>query len=322
MNIFITGASGFVGGAIAKHLSRNHSVRCMSRSAASDAVIQALGCEPVRCALGAVDAALLANTDTVIHAAAFVGDWGSHADYWQANVVGTEQLLASARSAGVHRFIHIGTEAALWYGQDMVDVDETCPYAEDSPFLYAATKATAEIRVLDANRAETFTTLSIRPRMVWGPGDQTILPAVRSMVEAGKFVWINQGKVLTSTTHIANLVHAVELALTRGNGGEAYFVADEGNTSLREFLTRLLATVGVTPPATSLPKNIVYPLAVCCEWLWRLLRLQSAPPLTRHAIGLMSCHCTLRIDKARRDLGYVPLLTVAEGMAALTRAAS
>ena len=318
MNIFITGASGFIGGAIAAKLASQHEVRCMSRRETSDAVIRGLGAEPVRCALSEVTPDHLAGSEVVIHAAAYVGDWGSREDYWQANVVGTEQLVAAAREAGVRRFVHIGTEAALWHGQDMVDVDEHYPYAENSPFLYAETKAEAEKRVLAANNpAGGFTTISIRPRLVWGPGDQTVLPAVKEMVEAGKFTWINQGAALTSTTHIHNLVHGVELALERGAAGEAYFITDGETWTIRDFLTRLLATEDLTPPDTSLPKALVYPIASLCELIWRGLKLDSAPPLTRHAIGLMSCDCTLSIEKARCDLGYDPIVDVETGLAQL-----
>ncbi len=320
MNIFVTGASGFIGGAIAKKLTALHTVRCMSRSEKSDAVIRELGAEPVRCALGAVTAADLAASEIVIHAAAYVGDWGTREDFWQANVVGTEQLLAAAREAGVKRFVHIGTEAALWYGQDMVDVDESYPYAENSPFLYAETKAEAEKRVLAANDpGNGFETISIRPRLVWGPGDQTVLPAVREMVERGQFTWVNSGAALTSTTHIHNLVHGVELALEKGASGGAYFITDGETWSIRDFLTRLLATEGITPPDKSLPKALVYPIAALCEMIWRGLRLKRAPPLTRHAIGLMSCTCTLSINKARRDLGYEPQIDVKTGMVQLAR---
>jgi nucleoside-diphosphate-sugar epimerase len=212
--IFLTGASGFVGGAIAKSLQSTVTVRAMSRAPQSDAAIAALGATPVRCELGALTTEHLAGCDAVIHCAAFVKQWGTRDRFWQTNVEGTQQLLQVARDAGVKRFIHIGTEAALFYGQHMRDIDESYPYPRSSPFLYSATKAAAEQRVLAAN-APGFTTISIRPRFVWGPGDQTILPVLVKMVASKKFIWINDGKARTSTTHIANLVHAVTLALAR-----------------------------------------------------------------------------------------------------------
>ncbi len=313
MKLFITGASGFVGGAVAAALRADYDIVAMSRSVRSDARIRAAGVTPLRCSLADVDAAHLAGCEVVVHSAAFVGAWGTRQQFREANVAGTTRLLEAARAAGVRRFVHIGTEAALFRGQPMRDIDETYPYPARTPYLYAETKAEAERRVLAAN-APGFETLSLRPRMVWGPGDQTILPAVVRMVEAGRFVWVDGGRARTSTTHIDNLVHAVRLALTSGRGGEAYFVTDGPPTTIRVFLTALLATAGVTPPDRSMPGWLLRGLAFCVEGGWRLFGLRKEPPLTRFAVALMACEGTLRIDKARREMGYAPVLTREEGL--------
>ncbi len=130
------------------------------------------------------------------------------------------QLLDAARTAGVRRFILIGTEAALFDGPDLRDIDETQPYPRRQRFLYSETKAEAERRVLAASD-DRMTTLSVRPRLVWGPRDASVLPATAAMIAAGRFRWIDGGRPETSTTHIANLVHGVERALTHGPGGQA-----------------------------------------------------------------------------------------------------
>src|SRR5262245_55880648 len=160
MRIFITGASGFIGGAIARSLAREHSVLAMSRSDASDEAIKALGANPVRSELGAVLPAQLARADVVVHAAAFVKQWGTREEFWNANVEGTRQLLGVARTSNAKRFIHIGTEAALFHGQHMRDIDESYPYPSSTPFLYSETKAAAERLVLAAN-SKDFMTMSL-----------------------------------------------------------------------------------------------------------------------------------------------------------------
>jgi nucleoside-diphosphate-sugar epimerase len=325
--IFLTGASGFVGGAIAKSLvnlpqdmsQEKPVLRAMSRSTQSDRAIAALGATPIRCELGAIGKEQLTGCDAVIHCAAFVKQWGTREQFWRTNVEGTQQLLTTAREAGVRRFIHIGTEAALFYGQHMRDIDETYPYPKSSPFLYSATKAVAEQHVLAAN-ASGFTTLSIRPRFVWGPGDQTILPALTKMVAAKQFTWIDGGRAISSTTHIANLVHAVTLALTHGHGGNAYFVTDPGTVTLREFLTALLATRGVTPPNKSISAGSAQFFAATVETAWRLFAIKSDPPLTRFTAAMMSHDCTIKCDKASRELHYVPITTREQGLAELKAA--
>lgn len=317
MQIFITGASGFVGGAAARRLvEAGHQVRAMSRSAAGDAKIRALGAEPVRCDLETVEANHLRGAEVVIHAAAFVEAWGPRSAWDRINVGGTQRMLQAAREAGVRRFIHIGTEAALVRGQDIRDGDEDLPLAFDSPYPYCRTKALAEQAVRQAN-APGFETIVLRPRFIWGPGDQTILPTVRAMAESGGWMWVDGGRAETSTVHIDNLTHAIELALTAGRPGEAYFILDDGTRTLREIVGGMAGAIGVTLADRSIPRWAADAIGALCEGAWRALRLKGAPPLTRHAAMVMSRDCTLRGDKAHEQLGYQPRISVEEGLAQL-----
>ena len=321
MKVFVTGASGFVGSATVKWLKKKkHTVMAMSRSEASDMLLKKLGARPVRSELGAVDAADLKGVDAIIHAAAFVEQWGSRDAFWKANVTGTEQLLVAAQAARVRRFIFVGTEAMLFHGQDMIDIDESYPYPKHTPFLYSLTKGEAEKRVIAAN-CKLFKTLSIRPRLVWGEGDKTVLPVLVDMIQKKKFMFFDHGNKSTDTTHILNLAHALELALKKGSGGEAYFVTDGEQTTFRDFLSRYLATQGITVPHKSIPGFLARSLAWVVEGVFKILRLKSEPPLTRFAAAIMSRHCTIRIEKIRRDLGYKPVISVAEGLAKMPRIA-
>jgi hypothetical protein len=317
MKIFITGASGFIGGAIAQQLSAHHEVFGMARSESSAEKIQARGAVPVICNLDNINADHLEGIDVVIHCAAFVEAWGRRSEFFAANVNGTENMLQAARAARVDRFIHIGTEAALFKGQHMVDIDETYPYPGHTPFLYSETKRDAEKMVLAFNEEERLLTLSIRPRMVWGPDDTTILPNLLEIVDRGAFRWVNKGRLLTSTTHIANLVAGVELALTKGNGGEAYFITDGPPHTMKEFLSQLLATAGRKPSKRSVPGWFLRMAAWMIETFWKTFRIRKKPPLTRFSANIMSRTCTIRIDKAKRELGYEPVMTVEEGMGGL-----
>lgn len=314
MQIFLTGGSGFVGGHVIEALVRGgHDVRALARSDRAAGQVRALGATPVRGELGAVTPAMLAGAEAVIHAAAFVEEWGTREQFWRGNVEGTGNMLDAARAAGVRRFIHVGTEAALFAGDDLVGVDETAPYPTRQRYLYSETKAEAERRVLQANTA-AFTTLSIRPRFVWGPRDTSVLPTILRMARAGSFAWIGGGRARTSTTHVANLVHALTLALTRGAGGRAYFVADDGERTLREFLTALAATQGVDLGARTLPGRLARSLARVVEGVWRLLGVRRPPPMTRFAVDMMACSVTVDTTRARQELGYAPVISVAAGL--------
>jgi nucleoside-diphosphate-sugar epimerase len=317
MKIYVTGASGFVGGAVVKALKDNHELLAMSRSEKSDAKIAALGARPVRAQLGRVTPESLAGVDVIVHCAAYVEDWGPWREYWDVNVQGTKQLIEAAKAAGVKRFVHIGTEAALFKGQPMVNVDETYPLALDSPFPYSRTKAHAEKAVREANSA-AFTTIVLRPRMIWGPDDQTLLPVIMEMVKKGSFAWIDGGKAKTSTTYIGNLVQGVELSLTKGRGGEAYFVLDDAVLEFRDFVTRMLAAAGVVAPTRSVPSSMLRVVAFASEKLYRALPfLPGKPPITRFAANIMAVDCVLVDKKIRADMGYAPGTDLEQGLAAL-----
>ena len=325
MTVFVTGGSGFVGAATISALAKKGMrVRALSRRPQSDEVIRRVGGEPVRGVLEEVTPRHLAGAEIVVHAAARVQAWGHHADFARVNVDGTRRLLAAARDAGVRRFIHIGTEAALFVGRPLLEIaEDDLPLATRSPFPYARSKAQAEQLVRGADDPDNdFRTIVLRPRLIWGPGDRTLLPTICRMAEAGQFVWVDQGRVRTNTTHITNLVHAIGLALTKGVGGRAYFIHDGEVWLLKDFLRRLAATRGVALPDRSLPSVVLRPLAAMVESLWRVFAPDREPPVTRMAVALMAADCILRCDAARRDLGYEPQVTVREGLAALAGDAS
>jgi nucleoside-diphosphate-sugar epimerase len=255
MRIFITGASGFVGGAATRAFGLSgHTVMAMSRSAASDPVIAERGATPVRCDLENVTGEHIGDAEAVVHCAAFVEQWGPVEAWKRFNINGTARMLEAARTAGAKRFIHISTESVLWRGQHLRGVDETYPRAPNSPYPYSSTKARAEELVENANTAD-FQTIILRPRFIWGPGDTTLLPVIEHMAKTGQWQWINDGKAKTSTTHIANLVHAIELALTKGNGGQAYFILDDGTRTMKEIISSIAATRGITLPEKSVPSS-------------------------------------------------------------------
>lgn len=317
MRIFVTGASGFVGGAAAEKLvAGGHDVRAMSRSEKSDAAIRALGATPVRCDLENVAAEHIGDAEAIIHCAAFVEQWGPRDAWRKFNIDGTRRALEAANSAGAKRFIHISTESVLWRGQHLRGVDETYPRAPNSPYPYSWTKARAEELVEDAN-TPAFQTIILRPRFIWGPGDTTLLPTIRHMAKTGQWMWIDNGRAQTSTTHIANLVHAIELALSHGGGGQAYFILDDGVRSMKEMIGAIAATQNIALPDRSAPAWMADAIGATCEVLWSTLPLKGEPPLTRFSAMIMSRDSVLKDDKARAEMGYRPVISVDDGLRAL-----
>jgi nucleoside-diphosphate-sugar epimerase len=319
---FVTGGSGFIGGRLIERLvSEGHTVKALARSDQAAEKVKQRGAEPITGDLDNVDA-MRAGThecELAFHAAAMLGDWGKKEDFEHGNVSGTRNVLDACAQAGVGRFVHVGTEAALMDGEPLVQVDETAPLKPKSPVLYSSTKAKAEQLVLDANR-DGFETVVVRPRFVWGLGDRTLLPEMVAMTKAGRFAWIDGGKHRTDTTHVDNVVEGLILGATKGRPGNAYFVTDDDTVVFREFVSKLLATQGVPAPSRSVPSAVAGPLSRAGELVWTGLGLNSRPPLTRFAFWVSSQECTIRIDKARRQLGYKPIRTLDDGLAEMTKA--
>jgi nucleoside-diphosphate-sugar epimerase len=320
MRAFVTGGSGFIGGRLIMRLrDEGWEVRALVRSEGSADVVRLLGADPVRGDIAHVDSvrAAASGCSHAFHAAAHVGDWGPRADFVRDNVLGTQNALAGCAAAGVARFVHVGTEAALLAGQPLVDADESLPLRPDSPSLYPSTKALAEQAVRQANRPGTFETVVVRPRFVWGPGDTTVLPSLVAAVQSGQFRWIGGGRHRTSTTHVDNVVEGLWLGAQRGVAGAAYFVTDGEPQVFRDFVTRLLATQGVEPGDGELPLPVARFVAAAGEAAWRALPLPGSPPLTRMALWVSSLECTIDISRARAELGYEPVVSIDDGLAAL-----
>jgi nucleoside-diphosphate-sugar epimerase len=320
---FVTGGSGFVGGALVRRLvAEGWRVRALARSQRSAAALEEAGAEPVRGDLDAVDAMAEGARDCQVsfHAAATVDQWGPWEEFERVNVIGTRHVIEASRRAGVRRLVHVGTEAALSAGQPLVRVDETAPLRPDSKAPYCASKAMAEQKVRDAN-GDGLETVVVRPRFVWGPGDTTLLPELVKAVKAGRFAWIGRGEYPTSTTHVDNAVEGLVLAAERGRPGEAYFVTDGDPVVFREFVTALLATQGLEAPSRKLPLPLARAGAAACETAWRVLPLRGAPPLTRATIWLSGMEVTIDISKARTDMGYEPVVSIDQGLEGLRAAA-
>lgn len=313
---FVTGGSGFVGGALIERLRREGwTVRALARSDASAERVRALGAEPVDGDL--TDPAALAagaeGCEVAFHAAAKVEDWGDPAEFERVNVGGTRNTVEACRRAGVHRLVHVGTEAALMAGQPLVRVDEDAPLRPDSPALYSSSKAAAE-QVVRAANGGGIETVVVRPRFVWGRGDTTLLPRLVEMVRTGRFRWIGGGRQLTDTTHVDNTVEGLWLAATRGPAGGVYFVTDGEPVVFRDFLTRMLGTQGVEIPDRSVPYAVAHAAAAGTERVWRLLKRPGSPPLTRFAVWASGRECTLDTSRAERELGYRPVITRGAGL--------
>lgn len=317
---FVTGGSGFIGGHLIRALrAGGTSVVALVRSPAAGEKLAGEGISQVDGDItdGKALAAGMAGADVAFHLAAKVGDWGDESEYARVNVRGTAAVLEAARASSVRRLIHVSTEAVLLDGSPLVDVDESHPYPPRPLGVYGRTKGQAERLVLAANGPD-IETVVVRPRFVWGTPDATLTRELAAAVRTGRFRWIGDGSQLTSTAHIANVVHGMQLAAARGRPGEVYFLTDGPPVPLRTIVTALLASVGLEPGNRSIPLGLAKASAAVVEPLWRAFRLSGPPPVTRTAVAVLGQRCTVHDSKARRELGYAPVVSFDEGLARLS----
>jgi nucleoside-diphosphate-sugar epimerase len=297
---FVTGGSGFIGQVLVRRLlAEGHSVRALVRSEESAAKVSALGAEPVRGELTdpATWRAEVTGSDVLFHLAAETDISASRARQELVTVRGTQAAVSAARYTTVPRFVHCGTEAALLAGDPLVDVDETAPLRPDSEAAYCAVKAEAERVVLDAN-GPGLATVSIRPRMVWGPGS-ILIDLLIELAKAGQFAWIEGGRHTTDVTFVDNCVEGLMLGWQRGRPGQAYFVTDQHRVTFREFWETIFEIYGVDKPTAELDA---------------VTAAREIPVPARWFLGQT---CTLRTDKAAAELGYKPIISPAAGLDAV-----
>lgn len=314
---FVTGGSGFVGrNLIAGLLEQGVAVRGLARSDTAERAVEKAGAEPVRGDLDSMDAmrAGMDGCDVVFHAAAVVTTWGDPKHFHHVNVQGTKNVIQAARDAGVPRLVHVSTEALLGGDKPIVNADETWPYPKKPAGLYPLTKGQAERAVIEAN-GDGLTTVAVRPPLIWGAGDTSVLPQMIQAIEAGQWMWFGGGHYPHTTTHVRNVVEGLLLAAEKGRGGEVYFVTDGPARDFRDFFEALFATRGVEAPDKTVPLWLAKLIANITDPIWTLLRAKNPPPVPKSLIYILAQELSCKDDKARRELGYEGKVSFEEGLA-------
>ncbi len=319
MKALITGGGGFLGLAIVRALrARGDSVRSLSRQ--EHPALSKLGAEHVRgdVADAAAVSAAAHGCDIVFHVAAKAGLAGPYAEYHRANVVGTENVLAACCAQGIRRLVHTSSPSVVFNGRDMEGVDESVPYPAHFEAHYPHTKALAEQLVLKAN-SPALATVALRPHLIWGPGDNHLLPRLVARAKAGQLRRIGSQRNLVDTVFIdnaadAHLLAADALAPGAACAGRAYFISNGEPVPLWDMVNWMLSAAALPPVTRTVPVPVALALAWSFETVNRLTGSSQEPRLTMFMAREMSTAHWFNIAGAKRDFGYVPRVTTQEGL--------
>jgi nucleoside-diphosphate-sugar epimerase len=317
MNIIVTGATGFVGRNLVEHFhAEGYSVKALGRSPAVGEALKAQGIAFAAADLRSLDEIIDAfcPADAVIHCAAKSGPWGRYRDFYEANVVGTRNVIAACRHHGIRKIFFISTPSIYFTGKDRFDISEDDPLPERPASSYAASKRICEAE-LTALRREGFQTIIFRPRALCGPYDNTFVPRILRMAEKGKVPLIDGGNALVDITYTDDFIDAVNLALTAPDAAwnQVYNISNGDPIRVKGWFAQVLEIFEKPFRPKEIPEPAAKTIAALMEFFSYLPFVNREPPMTRFTVGYMARSMTMNIDKAKRLLGYRPAVSHRQG---------
>lgn len=347
MRVLITGVTGFLGKQTALRLaSEGAQVTGLGRNVAIGESLEKHGIKFVKTDLAKLSeverafsagadvelAGLQGSQDAVIHCAALSSPWGKYSEFYEANVVGTSNLIDVSIRANVKRFVHVSTPSIYVDGQSRLNIREEEPLPERGINFYAQTKRLAE-EAIDHAVTQGLPAITIRPQGIIGPGDSAILPRVIRVAKKGLLPVISAGKLdeqipdklsdnLIDLTYVDNVVEALVLSLTapRTAIGHKYNITNGEPVRLYETLGQILTRLGFSYRKKYISFNKAYWIAAAMEMACRSVVRWKEPILTRYSVCALGLSRTLNIDAARRDLKYVPLVSMEQAIERIVRA--
>ncbi|MDH6235553.1 NAD-dependent epimerase/dehydratase family protein [Cryobacterium sp. CG_9.6] len=316
MKVLVTGASGFLGRAVAAEIAAaGHSVRTFQRRPS--------GVPGVEDVLGSLTTAAdvthaVKGMDAVVHLAAKVSLAGDPAEFTAVNVEGTRTLLRLAADAGASRFVYVSSPSVAHAGASIMGSGAEPADPDHARGDYARTKAQAELLALAAD-SPSFAAVAVRPHLVWGPGDTQLIQRIVDRARSGRLPLLGRGAALIDTTYIDNAASAIAAALERAPEvhGRSYVITNGEPRPVAELLAGICAAAGVRAPAWRVPAVIARGAGSVIEAVWRVRPGTDEPPMTRFLAEQLSTAHWFDQRATRADLGWTPAVILDEGLARL-----
>ncbi len=319
MRVLVTGGAGFLGFAIVRQLvDAGFEVVTFSRGNYPE--LQKMGVSHVQgdlCDASAVDRAV-SGCDAVIHTAAHISFGYDRDTLFRVNVDGTAHVIQSCRAHGIEYLVYTSSPIVVYQG-NCEGKDERLPYPEKFEASYPETKAIAERMVLDAN-GPSLATCSLRPHLIWGPGDTHFLPVLFRLSQKNLLRKIGTGENLVDTVYVDNAAIAHVQALKKMTkdpesvGGKVFFVSQDEPIPMGVFVDRLLETGGFPPVEKRISPRLALFVSGALKWLYGFLGIKKAPPVTPMVVRHMTTAHWFDISAAKQTFGYQPVISYDQGM--------
>jgi len=323
--ILVTGGGGFLGKALIKQLLvRGYEIHTLNRGFYPELIAWGVHCFQGDLADSKAVLQAAEGCSLVFHVGAKAGVWGDYDDYYRANVIGTQNVLLACRQLGIRRLIYTSSPSITFAGEDQEGIDEQLPLPKHYLAAYPATKALAEKAVLDASSPE-LATVALRPHLIWGPGDNHIMPRLLDRARKGRLRLIGVAGKKVDAVYIDNAVAAHLCAMDRlqhGSviDGKAYFITNDEPQPLEDIINSILVSAGLPEVKKRIPAKLAFGIGTLLEYTYSFFRIAGEPPLTRFAAAQMSTSHWYNTRAARQELGYQPEVSMKEGFAKLTEA--
>jgi nucleoside-diphosphate-sugar epimerase len=319
VKVLVTGGGGFIGMALVRRLVESgYSVSSFSRSIYK---------EHIKLGVRIIQGDIVNQTeiekacvgiDTIFHVAAKAKIWGKYKDFYDVNVVGTKNVITACENKGVRKLIFTSSASVIFNGNDLEGVKESIGYPKKSVSNYTSTKAEAEQLVLNANSG-SLKTISLRPHLVWGPGDTQLIPKILERAKSGRLKRIGKKNCLIDTTYIDNLINAQLLAVDKMEGnldvcGRAFYITNGEPIPVWDFLNSIIESAGFPRVNKSVPKIFALTIAWILEKANQIFQSKKEPFITRFVIHELCKNHWFDITNAKRLLGYSPKISFKKGL--------